>query len=258
MAAFCLFHLLSFAQTNSGVATYQYVDAFGQPTVFKLYFNQEKSIYIANRGKKNTLNKVGEVVLTQSNFSEVTSVNKTIFDYFIDEEGDVIVQDRKNNKLTIREVQSHYPLIVREPTLPKINWQLTEQHKKIGKFNCQKATATFRGRNYEAWFTPEIPIPADPWKLHGLPGLILEAQDTEKKYTYTFVDITMPLAQNAADELNYTPKTGDEIKLTDYNKEVNNRIKEHWRALISKPAARGSNLTFTPSDIDPQELNFEQ
>jgi hypothetical protein len=40
---------------------------------------------------------------------------------------------------------------------------------------CKKATTNFRGRYWEAWYTEEIPIGQGPWKLCGLPGMILKA-----------------------------------------------------------------------------------
>ena len=60
-----------------------------------------------------------------------------------------------------------------------------KETKEIGKFTCKKATASFRGRNYIAWYSPDIPLPYGPWKLQGLPGLILEAYDTNK-YVYWY------------------------------------------------------------------------
>ncbi len=74
----------------------------------------------------------------------------------------------------------------------KIDWKLFNETKKIGAFNCQKATATFRGRDYTAWYTNEIPLPFGPWKLQGLPGLIIEAYDTSEEIYYYAKQIEYP------------------------------------------------------------------
>jgi len=62
----------------------------------------------------------------------------------------------------------------------KINWKIQKEFKDISGFKCQKAMGFFRGRNYTAWFTSDISVPFGPWKLHGLPGLILEAYDDDQ------------------------------------------------------------------------------
>ena len=77
-------------------------------------------------------------------------------------------------------------------SIPKINWQITNETKEIGSFECLKALCDFRGRNYTAWFSTSIPIPFGPWKLHGLPGLILEAYDTDKEIYFYFKSIEYP------------------------------------------------------------------
>lgn len=74
----------------------------------------------------------------------------------------------------------------------KINWQITGEKKKILSYNCQKATAIFRGRTYEAWFTHQIPVREGPYKFDGLPGLILEISDSQKHYEYTCIGIQQP------------------------------------------------------------------
>ena len=56
-------------------------------------------------------------------------------------------------------------------------------------YPCQKATATFRGRDYEAWFTPEIPVNDGPWKFFGLPGLILKVTDAENIFSFVCVGL---------------------------------------------------------------------
>lgn len=42
-------------------------------------------------------------------------------------------------------------------------------------YECLPALTTYHGRTWRVWFTPEIPVGEGPWKLHGLPGLILAA-----------------------------------------------------------------------------------
>lgn len=54
-------------------------------------------------------------------------------------------------------------------------WTLSTDTATVCGYLCRKATARFRGRQWEAWYTEEIPVDAGPWKLCGLPGLILRA-----------------------------------------------------------------------------------
>jgi len=69
-------------------------------------------------------------------------------------------------------------------------WKITEERKKIAEFECIKAVSKpFRGRTYTAWFAPEIPISNGPWKLGGLPGLILEANDEKSEVRFIFESI---------------------------------------------------------------------
>lgn len=64
-------------------------------------------------------------------------------------------------------------------------WAITDSIKNCLGYDCIMATAKFKGREWIAWFTPEIPISDGPWKLCGLPGLILEAYDIHHDYEFT-------------------------------------------------------------------------
>lgn len=64
-----------------------------------------------------------------------------------------------------------------------IPWKLHNKFKTIAGYNAQKATCTLRGRNWIAWFTKDIPYPYGPMLLHGLPGIILEAESGYLFYT---------------------------------------------------------------------------
>ena len=57
------------------------------------------------------------------------------------------------------------------------NWEITSDTATVLDYVCQKAKLRFRGRDYEAWFAPDIPINDGPWKFMGLPGLILKVND---------------------------------------------------------------------------------
>jgi GLPGLI family protein len=70
--------------------------------------------------------------------------------------------------------------------LPKLSWVLSEEEKTIGGFVCKQAFTSFRGREYEAWYAIHLPLPMGPWKLNGLPGLILEAVDQEGVVVFQF------------------------------------------------------------------------
>jgi len=72
---------------------------------------------------------------------------------------------------------------------PQLNWEINNETKSILGYKCHKATTEYRGRKWTAWFSPEIAIKFGPRKLHGLPGLILEAYDSKDEVTYKAVKV---------------------------------------------------------------------
>ncbi|MCQ6958992.1 GLPGLI family protein [Mucilaginibacter aquariorum] len=90
-----------------------------------------------------------------------------------------------NDKKLYTEEQIVNYYLVEEP-LPVIKWIILKDTLSIGALHCQKATGHFKGRDYEAWFCTDLPFHAGPWKLNGLPGLIIEAWDTKKEVIFKF------------------------------------------------------------------------
>ena len=77
------------------------------------------------------------------------------------------------------------------------NWTIADSSKTVLGYDCLKAEMDYHGRHWTVWFTPEIPISDGPWKLCGLPGLILEADADNGKYHFEAtgiesVDATFP------------------------------------------------------------------
>jgi GLPGLI family protein len=84
-----------------------------------------------------------------------------------------------------------------EETINEMSWELSEDTLTCLSYLCQKATCTFRGRDYTAWFTIDIPISNGPWKFGGLPGLILKVEDSKGEYIFECVGIenaTVPVS----------------------------------------------------------------
>jgi GLPGLI family protein len=71
----------------------------------------------------------------------------------------------------------------------KLAWKIHHDFKSVGEIKCQKATTTFAGRKYEAWFSKEISVSDGPYKFSGLPGLIIQIYDIEKDYIFTLTSI---------------------------------------------------------------------
>ncbi|RKW63916.1 MAG: GLPGLI family protein, partial [Tannerella sp.] len=74
-------------------------------------------------------------------------------------------------------------------TLNAQQWTIVDSTREVLGYTCQQATADFRGRHWTAWFATDIPVSDGPWKLGGLPGLILEAYDKGHQYTFTAVGL---------------------------------------------------------------------
>ena len=68
-------------------------------------------------------------------------------------------------------------------------WEISDSTKNVIGYECVKASVDFHGRKWVAWFSPEIPISNGPWKLGGLPGLILEASTADGKYGFVATGI---------------------------------------------------------------------
>ena len=66
-----------------------------------------------------------------------------------------------------------------------IQWNIIDKDTMtVCGYPCKKATASYAGRTWTVWFSEELPITCGPWKLSGLPGLILSASDTENYFKF--------------------------------------------------------------------------
>ncbi len=73
-------------------------------------------------------------------------------------------------------------------------WKLIDESKVVSTITCKKAEVRFKGRNWIAWYAPEIPIPYGPMKFSGLPGLIIKITDDKGDYDFELVK-SLPISQ---------------------------------------------------------------
>lgn len=86
-----------------------------------------------------------------------------------------LYQNQKTRKLALYDCHTD-AYNTYEEDIPEQEWNIhADSLMTILGMECHFATTRFRGRVWNVWFTEEISVSLGPWKLGGLPGLILEA-----------------------------------------------------------------------------------
>jgi GLPGLI family protein len=102
--------------------------------------------------------------------------------------------DFDNQKSILKTVDG---VLIENKTI-KFEWKLINETKIIDGFKCFKAITFKKIKNYKkevkdieitAWYAPSIPISVGPKEYNGLPGLILEIQ--ESRFTLYASSVTL-------------------------------------------------------------------
>ena len=138
--------------------------------------------------------------------------------------------------------------------IPKIGWKIVNEFKELGGYRCQKAVGRFRGRSYQAWFAPELPMPYGPWKLQGLPGTILEVLDSKNEIFFSVEKIV--LGNQVEIEI---PRADEYFDLKEYITVVRpKRFKEHMELMRAKNPDRNTVVTEVKMNRDKLlEVTYE-
>lgn len=94
-----------------------------------------------------------------------------------------------------------------------LDWKISDEKQMIGNYNCQKAEASYGGRNWQAWFTTDIAISDGPYIFKGLPGLIVKIDDEKSDFQFNLVQI-----KNFSWKELYPEKIEKMITWSDYEK----------------------------------------
>lgn len=164
----------------------------------------------------------------------------------------VVYKNLQTNRMVSRQ-RADSELVIVDDSMPPIDWTIHPDTRLFGKLKAQRATAFTRGRHYTAWFCPQIPISTGPWKLYGLPGLILEAYDASGEVRFEFVALQIP-AQTDIPIEPPTLKIKGNKALTLTEKEFLKRQKENAinfeRMMNSMPENENGKVKFTVKGIE--------
>lgn len=179
------------------------------PNFFELVITNNQALY-----KKSDKKSAEPDPLTASNNVKIITTGSNA-------DGSSRFTDLNKSQYTKQAVVLDKPFLV-SGNLQKINWKLTDETKKLGNYNLQKAVLD-EGSNYvEAWYAPELPFPFGPDKYWGLPGLIVELK------TPVFYYVATDIQKTSLQEIT-PPAKGKKVS----EEELQNILKESTEALRS-------------------------
>ncbi len=153
---------------------------------YSYYTFQVDSLHGTPEGKQKGREMVNQAI---SDFTKHKDRDKFFSSFPHRRGGECIYKNYPQGKITVTDFIGINDYVVYEDDLNNQDWQVTDSLKTILDYNCQQAVCDFRGRHWTVWLTTDIPVSNGPWKLGGLPGLIMEAYDNNYHYHFYIVGI---------------------------------------------------------------------
>src|SRR5690625_1110854 len=154
-----------------------------QTEVLYLFSSPQASVFMNhNTAKKDEINKNIKRMI-QSGSIDMNKAGQRTSDLSLE-----IFKNLHEGKTIAKNTFAEKNYVYQESQVP-LDWNITSESKDYSGYSVQKATTSFAGRDYEAWFTMEIPLPDGPYVFSGLPGLIVELYDTQKHYHFSLLSV---------------------------------------------------------------------
>ena len=141
---------------NKDTSTFQSHEVLRRDSVF--------SVFHSNKEKYSSLNDNDEIYTKSFEYNYI-----------------IITQPKSQNIIFKDVISDMQPASYTESV--QLKWKLHPEKKIIHSISCQKATTTYGGREWIAWFSTEYNFPYGPYKFYGLPGLIIKIQDSQNHMT---------------------------------------------------------------------------
>lgn len=139
------------------------------------------------------------------------------------------------------------PFLVYTDSVPALDWVFrNEETDTIIGYECRKATTELAGRQYTAWFTPEIPLPFGPYKFGSLPGLILKIEDGERQFVWEAVGFQR--TKSPIMEYTYQDNNDKQCSVSDVDKTLARYFNSPVGFLIASLGGDGSKVHIVGKD----------
>lgn len=153
--------------------------------IYKQELEKQRKARISRSRKAKMIDGDHENLVDVAEFININS------DYKEDDPGDPVQIYKNRSTGVVSSVYNSYvDNIICDQKIDQMHqWQMLEETDTILGYACQKASVSYAGRDYTAWFTTEIPINDGPWKFWGLPGLILKVIDNQELFEWLAIGL---------------------------------------------------------------------
>lgn len=158
-------------------------NSFIHEEIFLLQVLKDKAFFFSENMAKNDSARRSDVYRAFASTPKGQPINVTISDRLKSKYNYSILQTSQENQYFEGSGSSSYTY--KEPVIK--DWKLINETQTINTFSCKKATLRYKGRDWIAWYTPEIPLPYGPYKFTGLPGLVIKMESEDGEFSFELI-----------------------------------------------------------------------
>ena len=129
---------------------------------YQLFYNTDMpvTLYAALQGSNN-VSLYEERQNTRKNWKNPKEIGYVDMTAKADAASHYFKTDRNKKEILFTDFLGHKKVLIKDEYV-ELKWQITDETKDIAGYNCSRAVTTFRGREWVAWFAPQIPLPYGP------------------------------------------------------------------------------------------------
>lgn len=136
-----------------------------------------------------------------------------------------------------------------------IKWKVSDEFTDVLGHKCRKAVCSYRGVEWTVWYAPDIKYSYGPWRLNGLPGMILKAESGNGSHKFEAIGLRKKSTPIIYDQQLSTGKLIERKQYLDMDKDAKlNGVKGYWESYLEDPANRPKpaikHFTYAPYEME--------